>query len=650
MSQTQYLAIDQVAPGQASSYLTVNAAISALEEAENRQLAVDMSGGDVVLTQAQFLGYVLFRCSGLAAAQQLTIPSSIDINVPPVTPTAPQRKFLVRNDSPTYAVTVSDGTASVVVPTQSSALLIYDGTNLDGLVQADAAGTFLGLTDAPSAYTGVGDYVVRVKASEDGLEFHQMKLVDMADVPYMPGAGQDGQVLVWDNASSQFVFADASVQAIDWKESVRVATTAAGTLATDFENGDTVDGIVLATGDRILIKDQATASENGVYTVNVTGAPTRAVDFDEDAEVTSGAACFVEEGSVGGGSIFILTTTGSITVGSSNLSFTELSSGAVPTTFSELMDTPSSYVGQSGKFVSVKATEDGVEFIDPPSAGNYTLTENAQTGTSYTFVLTDADNKFVSGDNVNGITFTIPLNSAVAFPVGSVLNIKQKGSGQITISPDVGVTVNYPSSATMKLREPGSWATLVKDGTDTWSLLGDLEGAPGLTINASDAAYDNTISGLLSADVQAAIDEIVAGFAPIESGTFVPTFSFTTPGDLSVVYAAQEGEYTIIGNRIFVGFKIAFTPTYTTATGTPVVGGLPVPNASGFTQVATVAFHNSNLSYPAGVTEVCPNINSGNDYILMRGNGSGITSQFLTTAQVPSGVGQNWFFQATYPI
>ena len=55
--------------------------------------------------------------------------------------------------------------------------------------------------------------------------------------------------------------------------SVRVATTANGTLSSAFANGQTVDGVTLATNDRILLKNQSTGSENGIYTVNASGAP-----------------------------------------------------------------------------------------------------------------------------------------------------------------------------------------------------------------------------------------------------------------------------------------------------------------------------------------------------------------------------------------
>ena len=85
-----------------------------------------------------------------------------------------------------------------------------------------------------------------------------------------------------DAATKQYV--DDTVASISWKNEVRVATTVAGTLASSFANGQAVDGITLATGDRILIKDQATQTENGIYTVNASGAPTRATDADSDTD------------------------------------------------------------------------------------------------------------------------------------------------------------------------------------------------------------------------------------------------------------------------------------------------------------------------------------------------------------------------------
>ena len=126
-----------------------------------------------------------------------------------------------------------------------------------------------------------------------------------------------------DAATKNYV--DAQLQGLDVKNSVRVATTANGTLATAFANGQTVDGITLATNDRILLKDQSTGSENGIYTVNASGAPTRATDFDENSEVTGGTFFFVEEGTTNADNGFVMTNDGTVTVGTTALVFTQFS-------------------------------------------------------------------------------------------------------------------------------------------------------------------------------------------------------------------------------------------------------------------------------------------------------------------------------------
>lgn len=97
---------------------------------------------------------------------------------------------------------------------------------------------------------------------------------------------------------------------------------------------------------------------------------------------------------------------------------------------------------------------------------------NAQTGTTYTAVLGD-DGKLVTCDNASAITFTVPLNSSVAFGIGTQINIMQLGAGQVTISPTGGVTIR--SNGT-KLKINGQYAvgTIVKIATDTWVAVGNL--------------------------------------------------------------------------------------------------------------------------------------------------------------------------------
>jgi phage-related tail fiber protein len=117
-------------------------------------------------------------------------------------------------------------------------------------------------------------------------------------------------------ATKQYV--DNAVTGLDFKNSVHVATTANITLS----GTQTVDGIALAANDRVLVKNQTTASQNGIYVV-ATGTWTRATDANSNALVTSGLYTFVEEGSAGAGSGWVLTTTNPISLGTTNLSFTQ---------------------------------------------------------------------------------------------------------------------------------------------------------------------------------------------------------------------------------------------------------------------------------------------------------------------------------------
>ena len=121
-------------------------------------------------------------------------------------------------------------------------------------------------------------------------------------------------------------YADSVAQGLDIKDSVRAATvpTVSYTLATDFENNDVVDGVTLATGDRVLLKDQADASENGIYIVAATGAPSRADDSDQ-GNLTGGAFVFVEEGSANADNGFVCTTDGTPTLDTDDVNFAQFS-------------------------------------------------------------------------------------------------------------------------------------------------------------------------------------------------------------------------------------------------------------------------------------------------------------------------------------
>lgn len=118
-------------------------------------------------------------------------------------------------------------------------------------------------------------------------------------------------------------YVDAVKVGLDFKDSVRVASTANVTISGP---GAAIDGVTLSSGDRVLLKNQSTASQNGIYVFNgAASALTRATDADSSTEVTAGMFVFVEEGTVNADQGFVLTTDGTITVGSTSLSFTQFS-------------------------------------------------------------------------------------------------------------------------------------------------------------------------------------------------------------------------------------------------------------------------------------------------------------------------------------
>lgn len=119
------------------------------------------------------------------------------------------------------------------------------------------------------------------------------------------------------------------------KESVRVATTANITISTALNNGDSLDGITLATDDRVLVKNQSTGSQNGIYIVGAT--PVRAYDQSTD-DPAFGFLVYVREGTAGGGTIWRNTNTSAPTIGSTSLTFAQSTSAAAALALDDLTD------------------------------------------------------------------------------------------------------------------------------------------------------------------------------------------------------------------------------------------------------------------------------------------------------------------------
>jgi hypothetical protein len=267
-------------------------------------------------------------------------------------------------------------------------------------------------------------------------------------------------------------YVDALGEGLHVHASVVAATTANITLATDVENGDVLDGVTLATGNRILVKNQSTASQNGIYVVASSGAPSRAADFDSPAEIDGGDFVFVTGGTTNDNKGFVqINTVG--TIGTDAIEFSQFSGAGTFVAGNGLTLTDNSF----GINTSITA-----DLSTAQTLTNKTLTSakinlgiNAQTGTTYTFVLAD-DGKFVTASNASAITVTIPPISSEAYPVGAQLNIVQKGAGQVTFAQGAGVTIRSTgtTASAPKLRVQYSSATAVHEGSDIWYVVGDI--------------------------------------------------------------------------------------------------------------------------------------------------------------------------------
>jgi hypothetical protein len=119
-----------------------------------------------------------------------------------------------------------------------------------------------------------------------------------------------------------------------------------------------------------------------------------------------------------------------------------------------------------------------VNLVGGTTSASAALAFNAQTGTTYTFVLADADNKLVTASNAAGQTYSIPTNATTAFPVGTQINLIQIGAGQVTVQAATSGTTTVVSTgataASPKCRAQYSALTLVKRDTDSWYVIGDI--------------------------------------------------------------------------------------------------------------------------------------------------------------------------------
>ena len=258
---------------------------------------------------------------------------------------------------------------------------------------SDAAPTFRALVsdDIPSlAHTKISDFDAGVRtnrldqmaAPTGSVSLNSQTITNLADPVNTQDAATRG-------------FVEATSQGLDVKDSCVAATTGNITISTALNDGDTLDGVSLSTNDRVLVKDQNTSSENGIYVVG--SSPARAVDLAAGSDA-AGMFTFIEQGTVNADNGFVCTSNkGSAVTGTNNLTFAQFSGAGQITTADGLQ--------KSGNTISVDLKANGGLVIESAEIA-LDLAASSITGTLPVTKLTSLTSTVTELNVLDGITAT----------------------------------------------------------------------------------------------------------------------------------------------------------------------------------------------------------------------------------------------------
>ena len=275
---------------------------------------VSLSGTQTVTGNKTFTGSVDLTGSTATASTQLTSDNSTKLAT---TAYVKGQNYITGNQSISVSGDASgSGTTSITLTLAAAGTAgTYTKVTTDSKGRV-TSGTTLSATDIPTLTAAkISNFDTQVRTSRldqmavptASVSLNSQKITNLAT----PTADTDA-------ATKAYV--DAARSGLDVKGSVRAATTANITLS----GAQTIDGVSVIAGDRVLVKDQSTASTNGIY-VAAASTWSRATDADVDAEVHAGMFTFVEEGTANADTGWVLTTNNPITVGSTALAFAQFS-------------------------------------------------------------------------------------------------------------------------------------------------------------------------------------------------------------------------------------------------------------------------------------------------------------------------------------
>ena len=318
---------------------------------------------------------------------------------------------------------------------------------------------------------------------------------------------------------------------------VRVASTTNINIASALIDGSTIDGVVVATGDRVLLRHQTIASERGIYVVVASGAASRSTDADISAEVVNGMFISVSEGTANAGNNYVLITANPITLGTTSLTFTL-------------------YTGTQAVTGDVFSVSDDGSF----TATSARITGNITAGSSTTITDGNVTTTTITGGTITGTSINVGSGAFTVSNAGALVatsatitgNITAGSASTITGGDIVGGTITIGNTAT---------ANLFKVWSD-----GSLSLGSNTTLSA--APFRVTEQGALVATSATITGNITAGSASSISGSGV------TGGTISgTAINIGTGAFTVSNAGALVATSATITGNITAGTASTITGG-----------------------------------------------------------------------------